>query len=330
MRRATVRVIGLCALAVAVIAAGFAWWCYDRYTRPGPLMASTTVLIPKGAGVDAIADKLAEARVIAEPHVFALVLRVTRRDHELHAGEFAFAPGSSMRKVARTILSGDTVKRRLTVAEGLTTKQIYALVRAADGLIGDMPTLVGEGELLPETYFFSFGDTRASLVARMRKAMKKAVDDLWRAHGPTPHIKTRRDALTLASIIEKETGLASERPTVSAVFHNRLRRGMRLQSDPTVVYAVTKGDGPLQRALTYDDLAVESPYNTYRVGGLPPAPIANPGRASIAAALKPADSRYLYFVADGTGGHVFAHTLAEHNRNVARWRKIRRAKANGQ
>lgn len=327
MRRATVRVILVCAAAVAVLAAAVAWWSYDRYTRPGPLTAETTIIIPKGAGVDAIADRLADAGVIAEPHVFALILRVTRRDHELHAGEFTFPPGGSMRQVALTILNGDTVKRRLTIAEGLTTRQIFALVGAADGLAGDMPPLVGDGELLPETYFFSYGDTRKSLIRRMQAAMKDAVEQLWQKHGPRAKIQNKKDAVTLASIIEKETAVASERPTVSSVFHNRLRRGMRLQSDPTVVYAITMGSGPLSRRLTYNDLAVESPYNTYRVGGLPPAPIANPGRASIAAALSPADSRYLYFVADWTGGHVFARTLAEHNRNVAKWRKIQKARA---
>lgn len=324
MRRTAVLVIRLCVIAIVVIAGASAWWSYDRYTRPGPLEGSATVVIPKGAGVDAIANRLARAGVIGEPHVFALVMRVTRRDDELRAGEFSFAAHATMRDVADAILRGETAKRRLTIAEGLTTRQIIALVAAAEGLTGDMPALPGEGSLLPETYFFSFGDTRASLIARMRKAMADSVDQMWREHKPGKYIKTKKDAVILASIIEKETGVSSERAKVSGVFHNRLRRRMRLQSDPTVVYALTGGSGPLDRPLTYADLERKSDYNTYRVYGLPPGPIANPGRAAIAAALNPAVTKHLYFVADGNGGHAFAPTLVEHNRNVAQWRKIQR------
>lgn len=326
MRRA-VSSIALGLFAVLVAAAVAAWWGYDRYTRAGPSAEPVTVIVPKGSGVDAIASLLRDSGVIGSPRLFSLAMRLTRQDQSLRAGEYAFPARVAMRDAARMMLNGDTVKRRLTVAEGLTTKQIYALVEATEGLSGDMPAPAGEGALLPETYFFSHGDSRASVIERMRAAMKEAVARLWRDRVKDSVIKTRREAVTLASIIEKETGLPKERPTVAAVFHNRLKRGMRLQSDPTVVYALTNGDGPLPRELTLDDLAVDSPYNTYKVAGLPPGPIANPGLASLEAALSPADSDFLYFVADGNGGHVFARTLDEHNRNVARWRKIKRSRA---
>lgn len=312
-------------LVVLVFAgAGFGIWTYDRYTRPGPLAQEAMVVIPKGAGLDGIARRLAAAHVIDDPKFFGTIMRVMRREHRLRAGEYAFTPGMSMRQAAERIFSGTTVKRRLTIAEGLTTQQIFALVRAAEGLTGEVPPLANEGSLLPETYFYSYGDTRTSLVGRMREAMREALDELWSRQGRTGTLKNKREAVILASIIEKETGLAEERPEVSSVFNNRLRLGMRLQSDPTVVYGLTNGRGPMQRRLTYADLEKPTPYNTYRIGGLPPGPIANPGRASIAAALNPAKTRYLYFVADGTGGHVFARTHSEHKRNVARWRRLQR------
>ena len=216
--------------------------------------------------------------------------------------------------------------RRLTVAEGLTTFDVLARLGATEGLKGLAPQGLGEGQLLPETYHFSYGDARADIVRRMRAAMTSAVERLWAARVPDLPLNSPAEALILASIIEKETGLAEERARVASVFINRLRAGMRLQSDPTVVYALTHGQGKLGRRLTRTDLRDQSLYNTYVHKGLPPGPIANPGIAAIAAALNPARSGDLYFVADGSGGHVFARTLAAHNRNVRRWRKLQKAR----
>jgi UPF0755 protein len=323
MGRFAVRAILHLSVAAVVVAAAAALIGHNRLVAPGPLESDTTLVIPKG-GIGETARLLEDASVIADGTVFRLAARITGRDRALRAGEYAFPEAVSMEGVLSILTSGETVKRRLTVAEGLTTAEVLALVAAADGLTGDVPPSPGEGVLLPETYFFSYGDERKVIVERMLAAMREAMAELWPQRVPSTVIKTPVDALILASIIEKETAVDAERTRVSAVFHNRLQKRMRLQSDPTVVYAVTGGAGPLDRPLTRADLAIDSPYNTYRVRGLPPGPITNPGRASIAAALAPAADDALYFVADGTGGHVFARTLAEHNRNVAKWRRIQR------
>ncbi len=214
------------------------------------------------------------------------------------------------------------VVRRLTVPEGLTTQQVLAQIDHTEGLEGKISTLPAEGGLLPETYDFSYGDSRQEMIVRMRKAMAETLATLWKTHAPEIRLQTPEQALILASIVEKETGRAEERPRVAAVFLNRLAHHMRLQSDPTVVYALANGKGPLGRPLTHADLDVASYYNTYLHDGLPPGPIANPGKASLVAVLHPADSDDLYFVADGAGGHVFAKTLDEHNKNVAHLRRM--------
>ena len=306
------------AVAVGVAAALIG---HARLVAPGPLERDTAVVIPKG-GIGEIARLLDGAGVISDATVFRLAARLTGRDRGMRAGEYSFPAEVSMEGAISLLTSGATVKHRLTVAEGLTTAEVLKLVAGTDGLAGDVPPSPGEGALLPETYFFSHGDTRAVLVGRMRRAMQETLDELWPRRAPDGAVKTPAEALILASIIEKETATDAERARISAVFHNRLRKRMRLQSDPTVVYAVAAG--PLDRPLTRRDLAFDSPYNTYRVRGLPPGPITNPGRASIAAALDPAADDALYFVADGSGGHVFARTLAEHNRNVAHWRRLQR------
>ncbi len=324
MGRLAVRALLHLSAAALVIAAAAAVIGYVRLVAPGPLTRETAVVIPKGGDPGEIARILQGAGVIADSMVFRWGARLTGRDRAMRAGEYAFPAAVSMDGAIALLTGGATVERRLTVAEGLTTNQVLGLVAAADGLAGGVPRSPGEGVLLPETYFFSYGDGRARLVERMRQAMTETLDELWPLRAPKLAVATPFEALVLASIIEKETALDSERARISAVFHNRLRRRMRLQSDPTVAYAIAGGGGPLDRALTRRDIAVASPYNTYKVRGLPPGPIANPGRASIKAALHPGGGAELYFVADGSGGHVFARTLIEHNRNVASWRRVQR------
>ena len=302
----------------------FAWRAHLAFTGPGPLAVAETVVIEKGAGVQRIAATLYASGVVGDRFLFAAGARLTGRGRAMRAGEYRFPAGISMDRAIALLASGETVKRRLTVAEGLTVRQALALVAADGGLAGDLPEDVPEGSLLPETYFFSLGDSRAALVRRMRESMQETLRSLWSKRAPDLALETPEQALVLASIVERETARPDERARVAVVFHNRLRRGMRLQSDPTVVYALTRGEAPLGRPLGRADLRVDSPYNTYRVNGLPPGPIANPGRAAIEAALHPAQTDELYFVADGSGGHVFARTLSEHRRNVARWRRIER------
>lgn len=322
------RRIGCAAVVVALLMVGAGaagvMWLSAQLEKPGPLTTETTVVIPKGAGTQAIADQLADAGVIASPLVFRLGARLKEAQAELRAGEYAFSPRVSVEEVMARLRAGDTVARRLTVPEGLTSAQVVALVAETPGLTGETGPPPPEGTLLPETYHFSRGDSRAGLIERMREAMAAELEALWASRDPDLPLVTPEEAVTLASIIEKETAVAAERRRVAAVFINRLRKGMLLQSDPTTIYALTGGAGPLERPLSRKDLAIPSPYNTYVSPGLPPGPIANPGRASLAAALNPIDSNEYYFVADGTGGHAFARTLEEHVRNVARWREIQR------
>ena len=310
-------------LALAIIFGGILTWGAAEYARPGPLGAATTVVIERGASLEVIASELTRAGVLSVPLVFRLGARLTGADKRLRAGEYAFAARISPRQTVALLESGKTVVRRLTVAEGVTTAQIIAQLTITDGLTGDLGPLPAEGALLPETYHFSFGDTRRAMVERMSEAMRAALGDAWAARHPELPLETPESALILASIIEKETAAPLERARIAGVFINRLRKGMKLQSDPTVVYGLTGGEKPLGRPLTRADLRTPSPYNTYLIAGLPPSPISNPGLASIVAALAPARTDELYFVADGSGGHVFARTLNEHNRNVARWRKWR-------
>ena len=316
----------LIGLVVALLFAGGAvFWGYEQYRRPGPAAAPVTVVLEPGSGVRAIARRLADAGVLRHPDVFVLAARFgVGGGRDLKAGEYAFPAHASIAQLLAKLRAGETVVRRLTVPEGLTSREVLALVEAAEGLAGEAGEPPPEGALLPETYHYSYGDGRADLVARMREAMRHALEELWPGRQPDLPLQSPEQALVLASIVEKETGLATERGRIAGVFMNRLRRDMRLQSDPTVLYALTEGRGRLERPLSRADLAVDSPYNTYLYGGLPPGPIANPGRAALAATLRPASTDELYFVADGSGGHAFASSLAEHQRNVAHWRRLQR------
>jgi UPF0755 protein len=310
------------ALAGAILIA--AWSQLNAYlVRSGPATAETVVVLPRGAGLGQIAATLVEAGVIDHPWLFRLAVRVLGRDRDLKAGEYAFPARAAPQGVIAMLAKGETVARRLTVAEGLTVAEIFQLLENAEALEGALPPPPEEGSLLPETYFYAFGDSRVGLVRRMEDAMRETMDELWSRRAKGLPFRTQREALILASIVDKETGVADERDKVAAVFINRLRRGMRLQADPTVIYGLTEGDGALGRELSRRDWEHGSAYNTYQIDGLPPGPIGNPGRASIEAVLRPAEVEYLYFVANGSGGHAFARTLAEHNRNVAQWRKLK-------
>ena len=321
------RAVGATVVLVLVIAAacgGAAWWAFEQYRGPGPLAARTTIVIPKGADVSTIAARLADAGVIANPLILRLGARFDEADERLRAGEYAFVPGISAREVVAKLTEGLTVVRRLTIPEGLPAAEVVALVAAADGLEGEVGPIPAEGSLLPETYYISYGDSRVDLIRRMAKAMDRTLAELWEGRAPDLPLETPEEALILASIVEKETAVPEERPRVAAVFVNRLRKGMLLQSDPTVAYGLALEAGPATRPLTFADLKKSTPYNTYVIEGLPPGPIANPGRAALEAVLHPAETEEFYFVADGTGGHAFARTLEEHNRNVANWRKIQK------
>lgn len=315
--------IGCFVTAVAIVAgaAGVAYWAYHDVTDPGPLHAAQTVVIPPRTGISEISKILAAAGVIRHELTFEAFASVTGRGGALKAGEYEFPAGASAVQVMDAIATGKTVKHRLTVREGLTSAEIVALVRDAPLLTGDVGATPPEGSMLPETYIYSRGDTREAVIDRMKQAMKETLAAVWTERRSDFVLTSPEQALILASIIEKEANRDEERAHIASVFLNRLRLGMRLQSDPTVRFVLagngaTKFDGQLSRA----DLDVNSPYNTYVAKGLPPGPICSPGKAALRDAVRPERKDDLYFVADGSGGHVFARTLAEHNRNVAAYR----------
>ena len=312
----------LAVLAFAALAV--AGWSGARFRAPGPLNTDTAVVLERGLSVTGIAQALKAEGLMGNTRVFRVGVQVSGNSRNLRAGEYLIPARASLRDIMNILVAGRTVLRRITVAEGLSAAEVVALVSRADGLDGQTLAAPPEGTLLPETYYFSLGDSRTDVLARMAESMTEALADLWARRAEGLPFDTATEALILASIVEKETALAEERPRIAAVFVNRLRRGMRLQSDPTVVYGLTGGRTPLGRTLTRADTQAPSPYNTYVIDGLPPGPIANPGRAAIEAVLHPAQSDELYFVANGEGGHAFARSLAEHQENVARWRRIQR------
>jgi UPF0755 protein len=318
MRRLGAVLLALFALAFA--AAFFAWRDYDA---PGPLAAAKVVVVPKTEKLGAIAATLGQAGVIRHPWFFIADSVVAGKARGLKAGEYAFAAAIPPRAVADLMASGKVVQHRFTLPEGLTSAEAAALVAAAPALDGTLAAVPPEGGLLPDTYFYTLGTKRQELVLRMRRAMDKALAEAWTHRAAGLPYAGPGDALAIASIVEKETAVPDERSRVAGVYVERLRLGMRLQADPTVLYALTDGGRhPLDRPLDHADLDAASPYNTYAVKGLPPSPIDNPGLASITAALAPDERGDLYFVADGTGHHLFSHTLEEQNRNVAELRRL--------
>jgi UPF0755 protein len=318
--------LALAALVVAVLGGAGLAILYSALDRPGPLGGPAIVVVPKGKGVASIAELLERHRVVASAFVFRAGVTLTGNQGRLRAGEYEFPAGVSPRGAMEVLTSGRTLVRKLTIPEGATTAQAIRILHSAYGLKGELPRTPEEGSLLPDTYHYSYGDQRHELVERMEQAMVEATTRLWPGRAKDVPLNSPQEAVILASIVERETAVGSERPLVAGVFVNRLKRGMALQSDPTVAYGVAVReavpDRVLRRPLTRTDLDTPSPYNTYVNKGLPPFPIANPGQASLEAVMHPAATKALYFVADGNGGHVFASTLAEHNRNVRRWRRI--------
>lgn len=315
-------------IIIALAAAGALVWVKTEFSRPGPLTQDKIIAIPRGATSGNIVEILGAEGVVRSPAILKFRLRMQEIDRNLKAGEYRFAAGSSIVDVIETLLKGPSVLRPLVIPEGLTVVEIFDIIQRTEFLNGVLSREPDEGSLLPETYFMTLNDNRDDLVRRMERAMDALMDQVWDTRVSNLPFSTKKEALTLASIVEKETGVESERRRIAGVYISRLRRNMRLQADPTVAYGLAKGTAklgkPLGRQLSLNDLRTPTAYNTYTIDGLPPGPITNPGRASIEAVLNPLETGDIYFVADGTGGHVFAKTLEEHNRNVARWRQLSR------
>lgn len=322
MRRAFLISIAIgMAISLLAIGGGYMWLKDAYHSTLGP-DEDAIVLIEKGMGVAAIAAHLKQEGIVESANVFRFGDQLFGAKQPLRAGEYRIPANANPASVAEILKTAEQVVYKTTIAEGLTTLEIVDFLRDEPGLQGNIVTMPAEGTLLPETYHFHRGETRLSIIKRMTDAMQRTVDELWESRAPLLPLATPYEAVILASIVEKETGVAAERVKVAGVFINRLNKKMRLQSDPTVVYGITNGAGPLGRALTRKDLDGITAFNTYEINRLPPTPIANPGRKAIEAVLNPAQTDVIYFVADGTGGHAFAKTLKEHNRNVRAWRKF--------
>jgi UPF0755 protein len=321
--------------AAAGIAGVFATaFFFSAIGRPGPASEDTAFLVERGATGASIAEALQDQNLINDALLFRIANRIYASGSTLQAGEYMIPARASVREIVEMMASGEALMHAITFPEGITTAAAMQIIEQSEVLTGEMPETPPEGSLLPETYHVQRGMTRAALVQQMRDAHDQAVAEIWAGRAENLPLNSPEELVILASIVERETGIAAERPMVAAVFVNRLRRPMRLESDPTIIYGVCRQfpnrcvDGRLvnaqgqRRTIRASEIALNTGYNTYRIDRLPPTPISNPGRAALEATANPADSSALFFVADGTGGHVFASTLAEHNANVARWRVI--------
>ena len=314
------KVIAALAL-IALIAAGL--WLRGWY-GPGPLEKETAFVVPDGSTLTSVAAKLEKEHAIASSAAFLTRAKILGGSDPIKAGEFLLPAHASNATILDTLQSGKVLRRLIAVPEGMPSIMVWDRLMAQPLLTGSIP-VPEEGTLLPDSYDFERGEPRAKVVARMQAAMRRVLAEAWAKRAPGLVVKSPQEALTLASIVEKETGKASERGMVAGLYSNRLRTGMLLQADPTIIYPLTRGK-PLGRRIRQSEIAAINDYNTYSMTGLPKGPITNPGKASIEAVLNPAQSEALYMVADGTGGHVFATTLTEHNANVAKWFALRRAR----
>ena len=317
-------------LVIMVVVGALSALLYHQFESAGPLPVSRVVAIPKGEGRIEIATRLERQGIISNRWTFiaSYLLRNALSDSpvELKAGEYEIKKHASMADVLNTLVRGKGILLKLTIPEGLTSQQIVERVRGEPDLEGEITDIPQEGSLLPDTYRFSKGMARQELLERMQVEMQRYLALAWANRQADLPLKTPQEAIIFASIVEKETGRPDERSRVAGVFMNRLRTGMRLQSDPTVIYGIAGGQGRLGRPITRADLRQQSAHNTYQIKGLPPTPICNPGRSAIDAALKPAETKELYFVADGSGGHAFSTTLTQHNAAVSNWRKVERGR----
>lgn len=309
---------------IAIGAGAAAYYGKTRFDAPGPSTDAATFVVKRGASVGEVATQLESRNLISDERIFRYGAKVLDVEKGLKAGEYEIRAGASMRDILANLVSGKSVLHSLTIPEGLTVQQILARIGEDEVLVGDMPAEIPpEGSLLADTQRFSRGTTRAEILQKLMNDQKRLVDGVWARRAPNLPVKDINEFVTLASIVEKETGKSDERPRVAGVFINRLNKGMRLQSDPTIIYGIYGGRGkPADQPIRKSDLEKVTPYNTYLIDGLPPTPIANPGKAALEAVANPSQTNELFFVADGTGGHVFAVTLEEHNENVARWREV--------
>ncbi|MCZ0734051.1 endolytic transglycosylase MltG [Phreatobacter sp. AB_2022a] len=313
-------------IALVVLVGGLVGFSYARhaFVSPGPLEQDRAVFIPRGSTSDQIGDTLERNGVISSSLLFVGAVQLYGARGDLKWGEYLFPKRVSMAEAMAIIIEGKAIEYRITIPEGLTSEQIVGRLRDNDILVGDIARIPREGSLMPDTYKFTRGTSRQQIIDQMAALQARAVQTIWARRQQDLPIRSIEEMVILASIVEKETGRADERPRVAGVFVNRLNRRMRLQSDPTIVYGLVGGRGTLGRGIQQAEIQRLTPYNTYQIDGLPPTPIANPGRAAMEAVVNPVRSRDIYFVADGTGGHVFAETLEQHNRNVANWRRIER------
>lgn len=313
-------------LSLIFLTGGSVFSFYSLLYEQNDISEPTVILVEKGDNLSVIARRLKQDGLLDSVAVFKAAARFSGKSTSLKAGEYRIPPYASAKEILDILVAGQTTVRRVTIPEGKTSRQIFEILAQTAGLVGDLPEPPPNGTLLPETYTFSYGMPRKIIVERMTSGMRKTIDELWPGRDKDLPYATKEEALVLASIIEKETSVGSERPRIAGVFINRLRKGMRLQTDPTVIYAITGGTMELNRKLTHNDLLTPHPFNTYRNKGLPPAPICNPGRESLQAVLRPQKTNEIYFVADGTGGHAFATSFDEHRKNILNWKKTRRRK----
>jgi len=318
MRRLARWALVAAGLLLAVIAGNFIY----GWTAPGPLTREVAVVIKPGSSITLAARQLEKDGVIKSADAFVNRAKLFGATSTIKAGEFVIPPAASNSEVLSILTGGKTVQRMVTIPEGMPSIMVYERLMANDRLTGSV-SVPAEGSVLPDSYAFDKNEPRAAVLKRMQDAMRKTMDELWAQRSPNTVVKTPQEALTLASIVEKETALKSELRIVAGVYSNRLRKGMMLQADPTIIYPITKGK-PLGRRIRQSEIADVNDYNTYAMTGLPKGPIANPSRAAIAAVLNPQATSALFFVADGKGGHIFADTLQEHNANVEKWYAIRR------